>query len=88
MTKTNEIIPTVKGPVGTTRTKSSVLPPKYSWLSLPIPKEVHAHIHHMARLSDMSLKEYVTWFLRTAVARTESGNSNDLPTSVPETIKH
>jgi len=74
MTKRTAIIPTVKGPVGTTRNRSSVLPPQYSWLSLPIPKEVHAHIHHMARLSDMSLKEYVTWFLRTAVVRTESGS--------------
>jgi len=38
MTKRTAIIPTVKGPVGTTRNRSSVLPPQYSWLSLPIPK--------------------------------------------------
>lgn len=70
---------TVKGAIGSTRPKSSVLPEGFNWLSLPIPREVHAHVHHMARLSNMSLKEYVAWFLRTASPRRGEDLSQDSP---------
>ncbi len=68
---------TVKGAVGTTRPQSCVLPTGFSWLSVPIPREVHAHARHMACLSNMSLKEYVAWFLRTARPRTEDTTISD-----------
>lgn len=68
----------IKGPVGVTRPRSSVLPEGFSWLSVPIPKSVHAHARHMASLSNMSLKEYVAWYLRTATPRTEE----DVPHAV------
>lgn len=70
---------TVKGAVGMTRPKSSVLPEGFSWFQAPIPKAVHAHVKHMAGLSNMSLKEYVAWFLRTAYPRTEEDLSQDTP---------
>lgn len=70
---------TVRGPVGTTRPNSKVLPGGFSWLSVPIPREVHAHVRHMAGLSNMSLKEYVAWFLRTAHPRNEVDMSQDTP---------
>ncbi len=62
----------VKAPTGATRPKSSVLPPGYNWLSAPVPSRVHAHVHHMARLSNMSLKEFLAWFLGTASPHPES----------------
>ncbi|QDT29879.1 hypothetical protein Enr10x_52360 [Gimesia panareensis] len=70
---------TVKGAVGTTRPQSCVLPTGFSWLSVPIPREVHAHARHMACLSNMSLKEYVAWFLRTAQPYTEVDLMPDKP---------
>ncbi len=72
-------IAAVKGAVGTTRPKSSVLPQGFSWLSVPIPRDVHAHVRHMAGLSNMSLKEFVAWYLRTAQPRTENDSSQDTP---------
>lgn len=71
--------PTVRGPVGTTRPHSSVLPEGFKWLNVPIPKDVHAHAHYMAGLSNMSLKEYVTWFLRTARPCTQADLSQTMP---------
>lgn len=77
--KQRETNPTVKGAVGTTRPKSSVLSEEFSWLNAPIPKAVHAHVKNMACLSNMSLKEYVAWFLRTAHPRTVEDLSQDTP---------
>ncbi|WP_437191090.1 hypothetical protein [Planctomicrobium sp. SH527] len=77
--KQRETNPTVKGAVGTTRPKSSVLPEGFKWLNVPIPKAVHAHAHYMAGLSNMSLKEYVAWFLRTARPCTEADLSQEMP---------
>lgn len=64
---------TIKGAVGETRPKSSVLPKGFSWLSVPIPKAVHNHARHMAGISNMSLKEYVAWYLKKAIPRSEDG---------------
>lgn len=74
----------IQGPVGKTKPKSSVLPDHCSWLSLPIPKEVHTHVKHMASLSNMSLKEYVSVFLRTARPLT----ADDLSWATPQTPAH
>lgn len=48
------------------RPQSRLLPAGYRWLSSPIPGDVHAHVHHQARLSDMTLKEYLACVLRIA----------------------
>ena len=69
----------IKGAVGTKRPDSMVLQKEFSWLSVPIPKAVHTHVKHMAGLSNMSLKEYVAWFLRTARPCTEKDLSQDTP---------
>lgn len=68
----------IKGPVGSTRPNSSVLPKEFSWLNVPIPKAVHAHVKFMASLSNMSLKEYLAWFLRTAQPRANQDSSEDI----------
>jgi hypothetical protein len=74
----------IRGPVGMTRPKSKVLPGGFSWLSVPIPKDVHAHVRHMASLSNMSLKEYAAWFLRTAHPHEGLDTSQDTPDFKPQ----
>ncbi|HWL10210.1 MAG TPA: hypothetical protein VNQ76_17525 [Planctomicrobium sp.] len=51
---------------GRQRPQSRLLPEGHRWLSSPIPDDVHAHVHHQARLSNMNLKDYLAWFLRSA----------------------
>lgn len=79
--------PMVPGPTGKTRRRSSVLPEGFSWLCVPIPKSVHARIRYLAGLSNMSLKEYMTWFLQTAQPAVEPEQSQvNFPVSGLSTV--
>lgn len=66
-------------PVGRRKPKSKVLPKNYNWLSVPIPSTVHNHVHIQARQSNMSLKDYLAWFLTEAHPYEESDSSDDVP---------
>ena len=66
-------------PVGRRKPKSSILPKGYNWLSVPIPSEVHNHIHNQARQSNMSLKDYLAWFLTEARPYEETDSSDGPP---------
>lgn len=66
-------------PVGRRKRKSCVLPKGYNWLSVPIPSEVHNHIHNQARQSNMSLKDYLAWFLTEARPYEETDSSDGPP---------
>ena len=43
-------------PVRRRKPRSKVLPKDYNWLSVPVPSQVHNHVHIQARQSNMSLK--------------------------------
>ena len=49
-------------PVGQRRRKSKVLPPGYSWLSVPIPTKGLDNLHVHARQSGMTFEEYMGRF--------------------------
>ncbi len=66
-------------PVGRRKPKSKVLPKDYNWLSVPIPSSVHNHVHIQARHSDMSLKDYLAWFLTEARPYEEPDPSEGSP---------
>ena len=53
-------------PTRRTKPKSSVLPAGFNWLNVPIPSGVLNHVHNQARLSNMSLKNYLACFLAEA----------------------
>ena len=66
-------------PVGRRKPRSKVLPKDYNWLSVPIPSAVHNHVHIQARQSNMSLKDYLAWFLSEARPYEETDQSDGPP---------
>jgi hypothetical protein len=66
-------------PVGRRKPRSKVLPKDYNWLSVPIPSAVHNHVHIQARQSNMSLKDYLAWFLTEARPYEEPESSDSVP---------
>jgi hypothetical protein len=54
-------------PVTRQRRVSKVLPPGYSWLSVPIRTNTLNNLNIQARRSNMSLREYMDRFCREAV---------------------
>jgi hypothetical protein len=54
--------------VGQSRRRSTVLPPGYSWLSVPIPTEALDSLHIAARRSGMPFQEYMRRFCILTVA--------------------
>jgi len=68
--------------VGQRRKRSKVLPPGYSWLSVPIPTETADHLHIQARSSGMPFQEYMARFCLEAFpySREDSGTA-----TIPET---
>jgi hypothetical protein len=66
-------------PVGRRKPRSKVLPKDYNWLSVPVPSAVHNHVHIQARQSNMSLKDYLAWFLTEARPYEEMDSSDGVP---------
>lgn len=66
-------------PVGRRKPRSKVLPKDYNWLSVPVPSAVHNHVHIQARQSNMSLKDYLAWFLTEARPYEEPDSSDSVP---------
>jgi hypothetical protein len=53
--------------VGQGRKRSTVLPPGYSWLSVPVPTEALDHLHIQARRSGgLSFQEFMAKFCMEA----------------------
>ena len=74
-------------PVGRGRRKSKVLPPGYSWLSVPIPTEGLDNLHITARQSGMTFEEYMGKFCFEALPYSRNPNSeNHRPEHAPETV--
>ncbi len=46
---------------------SRVLPPGYSWLSVPLPTQTLNNLNIMARMSNLSLRSYMERFCAEAV---------------------
>ncbi len=49
------------------RRVSKVLPPGYSWLSVPLPTKTLNNLNIMARMSNLSLRKYMERFCEEAV---------------------
>ena len=52
--------------LGQGRKRSLVLPPGYSWLSVPIPTEALDHLHIQARISGRTWRQYMSRFCMEA----------------------
>ena len=54
---------------------SKVLPPGYSWLSVPLPTQTLNNLNINARMSNLSLREYMERFCAESI---------DYPPSLPQ----
>jgi hypothetical protein len=62
---------------------SKVLPPGYSWLSVPIRTETLDHLHIQARLSRLAFRDYIERWCQEAFPFDGPATQGNVPESAP-----